>query len=138
MAIRLATAARNAAADGVAAQADSGAAAGTIKIYTGAQPATANDAATGTLLCTFTLTDPAFSAAVAGVAALDADPDLTTTGVAAGAAGWFRVASSTPATVFDGSVTATGGGGDLTLDNTSIAVDQSVSITTGTITMPAA
>jgi hypothetical protein len=38
----------------------------------------------------------------------------------------------------EGTVTATGGGGDLTLDNTSITAGQTVTITSWTRTMPAA
>jgi hypothetical protein len=137
MVVRLATATVNAAANAACDLADGGAAAGTLKIRTGVQPASANDAASGTLLATFTLADPAFAAGVAGVKTLDADPDLTTVGLAAGTAGWARLESSTPGTVMDFSVTATGGGGDIEVDNVSIAVDQNVTITAGTVTMPA-
>ncbi|MFJ4828410.1 hypothetical protein ACIP79_00490 [Streptomyces sp. NPDC088747] len=116
---------------------DGGAGAGTIKIYTATQPANANTAVSAqTLLATFTLDDPAFGAASAGVATLAAVP-LTTTGLAAGTAAWFRCASSTPGTVFDGSVTATGGGGQLQLNTTTISVGVNVEITSGTFTMPA-
>ena len=38
----------------------------------------------------------------------------------------------------EGTVTATGGGGDLTLDNTSITAGQTVTITAWNRTMPAA
>ena len=51
MAIRLPNASRNAAVDAVLALA----AGGSIEIRTGSQPASASDAATGTLLATFTL-----------------------------------------------------------------------------------
>lgn len=136
MALRLATATRNAAADAVADLADGGASAGTVKVYSGTQPASANDAASGTLLVTFTLNDPAFGAAASGVATLDVDPAISATAAATGTAGWFRMESSTPGTVIDGSVTATGGGGDMTVDNTSITSGQTVNLTSGTITMP--
>lgn len=137
MAVRLAVATRNAMADAVTTRADSGAGAATIKIYTGPQPATGDTAPSGTLLVTFTCSDPSFSAAASGVITLDITPAISATGAAAGTAGWFRLESSTPANVVDGSVTATGGGGDLTVDNTSIAVGQTVNLTSGTITMPA-
>lgn len=137
MAVRLSTATRNALADAVTARADSGTGAATLKIYSGAQPASANDVASGTLLATFTLNDPSFGAAATGVITLDVTPALSTTGVAAGTAGWARLESNTAVTtVADFSVTATGGGGDVTVDNTSIAVDQTVNLTSGTITMP--
>lgn len=137
MAIRLPTAARNAACDAVVDLVDAGPAAGTMQIRSGAQPASANDPATGTLLATLTLADPAFGAAAAGVATLDATPVLTTTGVAAGTAGWFRVFDSNGNTVFDGSITATAGGGDLTFATTTISVGLEVRITGGTYTQPA-
>ncbi|GAA2990703.1 hypothetical protein GCM10017559_08450 [Streptosporangium longisporum] len=136
MATRLPTAARNAAADAVVDLADAGAGAATIEIRTGSQPASANDAASGTLLATFTLADPAFGAASTGVATLAGTP-RTTTGVAAGTAGWFRLKDSTGATVLDGAVTATGGGGQLELNTTTISVGVNVEITSGTVTMPA-
>ncbi|SOE25625.1 hypothetical protein [Streptomyces sp. OK228] len=133
--VQLATATVNAMADKVDDQVNvSGP--GTIKIYSGTQPVNANTAITGTLLATFTLDNPAFGAASGGVITLGATP-LTTTGVAAGTATHFRVLSGTPATVFDGDVTATGGGGDLQLNTTTISVGVSVQITSGTFTQPA-
>jgi hypothetical protein len=138
MATRISTASRNAAAAGVAALADAGAGAGIIQVRSGAQPTTAEDAATGTLLATFTLNDPAFGAPSIGVASLDADPAVTATGAAAGTAGWFRLLDSTGGKVLDGSVTATGGGGQLELNTTTVSVGLTLQITAMTINMPAA
>lgn len=138
MAVRIPTATRNAACDAVVDLVDGGSGGGLVRIYTGSQPASANDAATGTLLVTITLNDPAFGAASTGVATLDVDPALSATAVDTGTAGWFRMLDSSAATVLDGSVTATGGGGDLTLASTSVASGATVSITSGTVTMPAA
>ncbi len=136
MATRLPTATRNAACDSVVDLLDAGSSAGTIKIYTGTQPASANDSATGTLLATVTFGDPAFGAASSGVATLAGTP-LSGTGVAAGTAGWARLADSTGATVLDGAVTATGGGGQVELATTTISVGVTVQVTSGTVTMPA-
>lgn len=136
MPVRLATATVNAKADAAVDRLDGGPAAGTIKIYTGSQPASANDPVTGTLLATFTLADPAFGSAAAGVATLAGTP-LTTSAVAAGTAGWFRAADSTGASVFDGSVTATGGGGQIQLNTTTLSVGVDVELTSGTYTQPA-
>lgn len=136
MATRLPTAARNSACDAVVDLLDAGSGAATLKIYSGSQPASANDAASGTLLTTVTLADPAFGAASTGVATLAGTP-LSGTGVAAGTAGWARLADSTGATVLDGSVTATGGGGQVELATTTISVGVTVQITSGTVTMPA-
>lgn len=135
MATRLPTASRNAAASAIAVLTDAGVGAGTIDIRTGAQPANANDAATGTLLATFTLADPAFTGPVAGVMTLDATPVLSTTGVASGTAGWFRMFDSTGATVLDGAVSTVGA--ELNLNTTSISIGLTVEITSGNITMPA-
>lgn len=135
MTLTLPTASRNAMCDALVDRFDLGAGAGTIEIRSGTRPTTANDTATGTLLATVTLIDPAFGAASTGVATL-ADP-APVTGAAAGTATWFRGLDSTGATVMDGSVTATGGGGDLTLATTTISVGLSVDVTGGSVTQPA-
>lgn len=135
MATRIPTAARNAAANAVVLLADAGPAAGTTQIRTGAQPADANNAATGTLLATLTMSDPSFAAAVAGVNTLDTTPVLTTTGVAAGTAGWFRMLDSNGLTVMDGAVATSGA--ELNLNTTTISIGVTVEITAGTVTMPA-
>lgn len=136
MATRLPAAARNAAAAAIAALVDAGPGPGVIQIRTGTQPTTGDDAATGTLLATVTLADPSFGAASAGTVTLQGT-SLSTTGVAAGTAGWFRVLDSTGATVLDGSVTATGGGGQLELSTTTISIGLTVQVTSGSLTMPA-
>jgi hypothetical protein len=117
---------------------DGGNAAGTLKLYTGSQPTNPDTSASGTLLATFTLSSTAFGSSSNGVATLAGTP-LTTTGVADGTAGWFRVATGgTGGTgaVFDGTVTATGGGGTIELNTTTISNGVTVEITSGTFTMP--
>jgi hypothetical protein len=113
---------------------DAGAGAGTIQIRSGTQPANPNTTATGTLLATVTLIDPAFGSASTGVATMS-DP-ASVTGVAAGTATWFRALDSNSNAVFDGDVSATGGGGNLQLNTTTISVGLTVDVTGGTITMP--
>ena len=54
-------------------------------------------------------------------------------GSAAGTAASFRIKQSTTWHL-QGTITATGDGGDMTLDNTSIASGQTINITTFTIT----
>jgi hypothetical protein len=141
MATRISTAARNAACDGVVDLVDVGGP-GFIRIYTGAQPAGPDTVPSGTLLAEFTLSNPAFTAAVAGVATLDVTPALTDTGITDGTAGWFRMLTAAEAAgdgqgVLDGSVTATGGGGQLELNTVTISTGVDVEITSGTVTMPA-
>lgn len=105
-----------------------------MKIRTGAQPATCATADSGTVLATLNLPSDWMSASSAGVKALlgtweDASAD------AAGTAGHFRVYASNGTTCgMQGSVTATGGGGDLTLDNTNIASAQDVKVTSFSLT----
>lgn len=136
MTIRLATATASAMADAVTAKVDAGAGAGTLKVYTGTKPATVETAATGTLLATFTLTDPAAAAAAAGVATLDFDPDLSTTVAADGTAGWFRIADSTGTAVLDGDVGTSGA--DLNFSSVTWTTGGTVTLTTGTLTQPTA
>lgn len=134
MPTRISTSARNAAANAIAALVDAGAGPGVIQLRTGAQPATPSDPATGTLLATFTLEDPAFGAAVGGVATLDVSPIPSATAVADGTAGWFRMLDSTGAAVIDGTVGTVGQ--QLNLNTTTIATGATVQITSGNITMP--
>lgn len=136
MATRISNAARSAAADGVVDLLDAGAGPGTIQIRTGAQPATVATAATGTLLGTLTLTKPAFGSAVNGVATA-ATITGDTSADATGTAGWFRALDSNGNAVIDGSITASGGGGDLILDNVSVIAGGTINITSWTVTQPA-
>ena len=131
MTTRISTGARNAAATAIATLLDGG----SIEIRTGAQPATPGTAASGTLLGTLTLSSPAFGAAATGVVtanAVTSDSSADNTGTA----GWFRAYSSTSTAVIDGSITATGGGGDMTLDSISIIAGGVIACTSWTITMP--
>ncbi len=133
MTLRLASGSRSAAADAVVDRVDvSGP--GTVKIYSGAQPASPQVAPSGVLLATITLNNPAFTAATTGVANLIATPALTGVGVADGIAGWFRCADGAAAPVFDGACGTTGA--ELNLDTTTIGTGLNVTITSGTYTQP--
>ena len=134
MAIHLSTAAQNAAANAVVDLIDGGSP-GTIKIYTGSQAATANSTPAGTLLATIAWANPAFGNASSGVATATNPAAVNASGT--GTAGCFLVEDSSGANVFDGTVTATGGGGDLTLSTTSLVSGSPVDITSFTVTMPA-
>ena len=134
MAWELSTAARNAALAGVTGLIDAGTGPGVIEIRTDTKPGVGN-AATGTLLATITLVDPSFAAPSTGAAAL-ADPGPVTA-VGTGTAGHARVKDSTGAVVMDGVVTATGGGGDITLASTAVSAGQTVDVTGGSLLMPA-
>lgn len=136
MSIRLPAASRNAAVDAIVDLVDAGGA-GTIEIRSGTAPATADDTATGTLLAELDLPSPAFGSGSDGVADLDNSPAIEATAAATGTASWFRMKSGGGATVMDGSVTGTGGGGDIELATTGIASGVAVTVTGGSVTMPA-
>lgn len=135
MTVRVATNARNAALTAVAARADLGSGAATLKVYTGSQPATADTTASGTLLVTFTMADPCFETAASGAMDFDAAPDLTATAAASGTAGWARLADSDGNTVLDGSVGTSGA--DFTISSASIVAGQTITFASGSVTFPA-
>ncbi len=135
MAFRIATLVRNSACDAIADYVDSGGAAGTIKILTGAQPAATSDSASGTTLADLTFATTAFGAAAAGVAT--ANSITSDTNVAAtGTAGWARILTSTGGTIADMSITSTTGTGDLKFDNVSFVATGTAAISSMTITVP--
>lgn len=137
MATRISDAARNAAADGVVDLLDAGAAAGYIEVRTGTQPASVATAASGTLLATLTLADPAFGSATSGTATAGTITDDTSAD-ATGTAGWFRAYDSNGNAIIDGDVTTSAAGtGDMQLDDTEIVAGGTVSISSWTVTMPA-
>ncbi|MFZ4411413.1 MAG: hypothetical protein ACOYOH_29015 [Paracraurococcus sp.] len=106
----------------------------TLEIRSGAPPANCAAADTGTVLATMVLPSDWLAAGSAGAKALlgtwqDSAAD------AAGTAGHWRIKGTGPTTDFQGTITATGGGGDVTLDNTSIAVGQQITISAFTLTV---
>lgn len=135
MSVQLSTAIRNAMLDAIEATVGTSA---ILEIRSGAQPANCAAADSGTLLASMSLPSDWMSDASSG--AKDklgtwADASANNTG----AAEHFRIKDSGGTTCgLQGSVTATGGGGDLTLDNTSIASGQGVTITAFTLNMPGA
>jgi len=105
-----------------------------LRIYSGSAPANCAAAASGTLLAEATLPSDWMAAASSGSKALSGTWQDASAN-AAGTAGHWRLYDSGGTTCHaQGTVTATGGGGDMTLDNTSIASAQSVTITSFTIT----
>jgi hypothetical protein len=96
-----------------------------LQIRTGASPG-AENAATGTLLAEITLPASPWAAASGGVKAKA--NSWSVAAVAAGTAAHYRLKNAGDTRRIDGTVTITGGGGDLTLDNTNIAVGQTVTM----------
>jgi len=104
-----------------------------VQIRSGAQPANCAAADAGTLLAEFTLPSD-WSTQTGGVLTFSGLP-LSVTAAGSGTAAHYRIKDSAGTTCHSqGSVTATGGGGDMTVDNTAIASGQSVQITSWTIT----
>ena len=132
----LSTARRNGAIDSVVDALDAGTGPGKIRLYSGSKPAGPDTAITSqVLLAEFTLNDPAFGNGSNGVAPLDIDPVITTSGLAAGTAAWFRALDSDNVAHVDG--TAGTSATDLILNTTTVSVGLTLTLTSGTLTQPA-
>jgi hypothetical protein len=133
MAFQMSVAVRNALLDSIETTVSTSA---VLKIRTGAPPADCAAADSGTVLCTMSLPSDWMAGASSGSKAKsgtwqDASADAT------GTAAHFRIYASDGTTChMQGTVTATGGGGDMTVDNTSIASAQTVTVTSFTLTAP--
>jgi hypothetical protein len=105
-----------------------------LTIRTGAAPATCATANAGTVLATVNLPSDWMAAASNGSKSMlgtweDANAD------AAGTAGHFRIHDAAGTNChMQGTVTMTGGGGDMTVDNTNFAVGQDFIVTSFVIT----
>lgn len=105
-----------------------------LKIRTGAPPANCAAARTGTVLATVTLPSDWMAAASSGTKAKSGTWEDTIAD-AAGTAGMFEILDSTGTTCHaQGTVTATGGGGDMTVDNVVFAAGQDFIVSTFTLT----
>jgi len=130
----LTVAAASAQAMGVALATDIGASA-VIEIRSGTKPATPETAASGTLLVSITISG-SFTSTTNGT--LTAADPAAASPAASGTAGYFRLKKSGGTAVLDGTVTATGGGGDMTLGSTSINTGVPVDLGVPTINVPVA
>lgn len=106
--------------------------AGTLKIFSGAVPVNCAAADPAGELVNETLPGPALTN-TSGV--LTKAGTWTFTGDASGTAASFRLYTSAAVCFAQGDVTATGGGGTMTIDNTSIATGQAGEVTAVTITI---
>lgn len=108
---------------------------GTLKVYSGSQPAV-NGAVAGTLLATATLNATAFAASSASGGTVTATANAITGGTAAatGTATWFALEDSS------GNVQMTGSAGtsdtDLILSSNSITEGAAFSVSSLTLTLP--
>ena len=101
----------------------------TMEIRTGSQPASANDAATGTVLATITL--PANPWAAASGGSIAKQNTWSATAGATGTAGWARITGGS--NVMDVSVGTSGA--DAIIDNASIVNGGTVTVTSLSITI---
>lgn len=130
-ALQFSTAVRNARLDVVESTIGTSA---VLKILSGSQPANCAAADTGTVLATVNLPSDWMAAASGGSKAKsgtwqDSSADNT------GTAGYFRIYDSgVTACHIQGDVTLTGGGGKMTVDNTSFATGQNFTVTAFTLT----
>jgi hypothetical protein len=131
MALQLSTAVRNTRLDAIETTIGTSA---IMRIRTGAAPADCAAADSGTVLATLNLPSDWLAAASSGSKAKagtwqDAAADAT------GTAAHFRIYDSGGTTChLQGSVTATGVGGDLEVQNTSFATGQQITVTSFTLT----
>ena len=104
-----------------------------LYMRSGAPPADCAAADSGTLLATLALPADWMAAAASGSKAKSGTwQDLSAD--ATGTLGHFRIKDSTGTTCHaQGTITATGGGGDMTVDNTSVTVGQSVTVNSFTL-----
>lgn len=133
MAVKMSATVRNALLDAV--ETSIGATA-VLKIRTTTVPTNITDADAGSVLATLTLPSDWMAAASGGTKALagtwtDASADAT------GTAAHFRIYASDGTTQhIQGTVTATGGGGDMELSSVAVTAGGAVTITSFTLTAP--
>lgn len=131
MSLQLSVAVRNARLDAIETTIGTSA---VLKIKTGAPPATCATADSGTVLATLTLPSDWLAAASSGAKAKSGTWEDTSADNA-GTAAHFRIYASDGTTCgMQGTVTATGGGGDMTVDNAVFAAGQSFTITAFSLT----
>jgi sulfur carrier protein ThiS len=131
MAIQLSVAARNARLNAIETVLGT---APLLRIYTGTQPADCATAASGTLLAEATLPSDWLAAAANGSIAMSGSwSDSAANGT--GTAGYYRFYDSAGTNChLQGTVTLTGGGGDMTVNNTSFATNQVFTVTSYSLT----
>ncbi|MCA9367967.1 hypothetical protein KC887_06955 [Candidatus Kaiserbacteria bacterium] len=116
MALTHVTAVRNALADAINTAVNAGSGAGQLVIMTSGDVEVA----------TLTMSDPAFGAASSG--AITANAITSDTSATGGTAALFKVQDSDANEVYRGTVTATGGGGDLELSSLAIGSGDTVAV----------
>lgn len=105
-----------------------------LKLRTGSAPANAGTADSGTVLCSITLPSDWLAAASSG--AKSKSGTWSSTGIGGGGTvAHFRIYDSGGSTChIQGTVTISGGGGDMTLDNNVVADGQTITVVTFALT----
>ena len=135
MALSFAAATAHALLDAITARVDAGSAAGFIRIYDGAMPATADTALSGnTMLAELTCSDPSAAAASAKTLTFSAITQDASAD-ASGTATFFRIVDSDSNVVLQGDITASGGGGAIEMNTTSIIAGGPIQITNASFTL---
>lgn len=128
MAIQLSVAVRNARLNAITSTVG---ASPFLNLYSGPAPASCAAAATGTLLAALTL-PVTWEAAASGGTEQEANGPWTGTAVAAGTVGYFRLCDAQGNAHIQGTVGQ--GTGDLSFDNASVTVNQTININTFSLT----
>jgi len=140
MAMRISTAARNAACDAVVDLVDSGSGTAKLQLWSGSLPAQVGGTPSGLLLAEFDLPNPCFGSASNGVATANVGSISPTQGEAAAGAGtmvgFVRVVDRAGQTVWENDSVGTSGT-QIVLNTTTISAGADVSVTSWTVTMPA-
>lgn len=131
MTVQFSTSVRNARLDAIETATGTSA---VLKIRSGTVPANCATADAGTVLATCSLPSDYLAAASGGTKAKSGTWEDTSADNTGTAAHWRLYASDGTTCHAQGTVTATGGGGDLQVDNTSFAAAQAFTVTSWTFT----
>lgn len=133
MTLQLSVAVRNAMLDAIEATIGAGA---VIKLRSGAAPANNDAADTGAVIASISTSADFMGSAANGIKAFANLPLTDTSADAGGTIGHYRVYTADGATChMQGSVTLTGGGGDMTVDNNVVQPSQQITITSWSLNM---
>lgn len=108
---------------------------GSVELRTAPMPANADAAATGTLIATITLENPAFNTPASGSMTL-ITPTTPGTAIAAGTIAWARFKTSGAVAMIDADVGLSGSGALLIATKVALLVDETANITSYTHTIP--
>lgn len=131
MTLQLSTAVRNAMLDAIETV---GGTSAILKIRTGAAPANCAASDSGTVLATLSLPSDWMAGASSGSKAKSGTWEDTSADATGTAGHWRLYASDGTTVIAQGTVTATGGGGDMEVNNTSFATGQAFTVTAFTLT----